>query len=92
MNSKNGFKNYIVKVLNGMALGLFSSLLIGLIIKQLGTLLGKEFLINFSSPNEYILKNTPTKIIFRKKGWWKPVINKAFPACNPCIAISVQNR
>ncbi len=47
MNSKNGFKNYIVKVLNGMALGLFSSLLIGLIIKQLGTLLGKEFLINF---------------------------------------------
>ena len=35
-----GVRGYFVKVLNGMALGLFSSLLIGLIIKQVGTLIG----------------------------------------------------
>lgn len=46
-NSKGGIRNYIVKVLNGMALGLFASLLIGLIIKQIGTLLDFELLINF---------------------------------------------
>lgn len=40
-------KKYIVKVLNGMALGLFSSLIIGLIIKQLGTILGFNQLISF---------------------------------------------
>lgn len=42
-------QNYVVKVLNGMALGLFSSLLIGLIIKQIGTLLGYPILINFGT-------------------------------------------
>src|SRR5690554_5568972 len=31
-----GIQDYIVKTLNGMALGLFSSLLIGLIIRQIG--------------------------------------------------------
>lgn len=45
--SKGGIKDYIVKVLNGMALGLFASLLIGLIIKQLGMLLNVSLLINF---------------------------------------------
>lgn len=38
-------RDYITKVLNGMALGLFSSLLIGLIIKQIGVLSGFDFLI-----------------------------------------------
>ncbi|MFM9414245.1 PTS transporter subunit IIC [Peptococcus simiae] len=38
-------RDYITKVLNGMAWGLFSSLLIGLIIKQIGTLSGLEILV-----------------------------------------------
>lgn len=46
---KSGIQNYFVKVLNGMALGLFSSLLIGLITKQLGTLLNIQALINFGN-------------------------------------------
>lgn len=47
--SESSVQNYFVKVLNGMALGLFSSLLIGLIIKQIGTLLNIELLIYFGS-------------------------------------------
>ncbi|MDU5082233.1 PTS sugar transporter subunit IIC [uncultured Tissierella sp.] len=47
--SKGGIQNYFVKVLNGMAWGLFSSLLIGLIIKQIGILFNMEQLINFGS-------------------------------------------
>ncbi len=47
--SGGGLQNYIVKILNGMALGLFSSLLIGLIIKQIGTLFGIGILVNFGS-------------------------------------------
>lgn len=46
---KGGIQNYFVKVLNGMAWGLFSSLLIGLIIKQIGTLFNIQQLINFGS-------------------------------------------
>ena len=46
---KEGIRDYFVKVLNGMALGLFSSLLIGLITKQLGTLIGLEALISFGN-------------------------------------------
>ncbi|MDR7869783.1 MAG: PTS sugar transporter subunit IIC [Tissierellaceae bacterium] len=45
----SGIKNYFVKILNGMALGLFSSLLIGLIIKQVGTLIHNDLLINFGN-------------------------------------------
>lgn len=47
--SKSSIQDYLVKVLNGMALGLFSSLLIGLIIKQLGTLLNYEILVIFGT-------------------------------------------
>lgn len=47
--SKGGIRNYLVKVLNGMALGLFASLLIGLIIKQIGTLFNISILVNFGS-------------------------------------------
>lgn len=43
----SGIKDYLIKVLNGMALGLFSSLLIGLIMKQIGTFTGIEVLVNF---------------------------------------------
>ncbi len=44
-----GIQDYIVKVLNGMALGLFSSLLIGLIIKQIGTYAGFAALVSFGN-------------------------------------------
>ena len=47
--SESSVQNYLVKVLNGMALGLFSSLLIGLIIKQIGSVLNYEMLINFGT-------------------------------------------
>ena len=40
-------RNYLIKVLNGMALGLFSTLLIGLIIKQIGVLADIEYLVQF---------------------------------------------
>lgn len=46
-NNKSSVKDYFVKTLNGMALGLFSSLLIGLIIKQLGILFNIEQMVNF---------------------------------------------
>lgn len=51
MAKKNGkgIQDYFVKILNGMALGLFSSLLIGLIIKQIGTLADIQLLINFGN-------------------------------------------
>lgn len=41
--------NYIVKVFNGMALGLFSSLIIGLILKQLGSLFSLNALIQMGT-------------------------------------------
>lgn len=47
--SVGGVRGYLVKVLNGMALGLFSSLLIGLIIKQIGTYGNIELLVTFGS-------------------------------------------
>lgn len=40
-------KNYLIKTLNGMALGLFSSLIIGLILKQIGELTHISMLVNF---------------------------------------------
>ena len=42
-------RDYITNVLNGMAWGLFSSLLIGLIIKQIGTLAGLEILVDIGN-------------------------------------------
>ena len=44
-----GIRNYLIKVLNGMALGLFSSLLIGLIIKQIGVYGNIEILVDFGN-------------------------------------------
>lgn len=46
---KEKLKDSFIKSLNGMALGLFSSLLIGLIMKQAGTLLNINILIEFGS-------------------------------------------
>ncbi len=47
--SNNNVRDYFVKVLNGMAYGLFASLLIGLIIKQIGTLINVEALVAFGN-------------------------------------------
>ena len=42
-------RNYIIKALNGMALGLFSSLIIGLILNQIGEILNITLLQNFGT-------------------------------------------
>lgn len=47
--NNKGIRGYLIKVLNGMALGLFASLLIGLIIKQIGMILEFETLVNFGN-------------------------------------------
>jgi hypothetical protein len=49
MAKKNnrGIQDYFVRILNGMAYGLFSSLLIGLIIKQVGNLFDIQILVSF---------------------------------------------
>lgn len=49
MKNKRGVRDYFVKILNGMALGLFSSLLIGLIMKQVGTLFDIQLLVGFGN-------------------------------------------
>lgn len=54
-NKNSRIKEYFIKVFNGMALGLFSSLLIGLIIKQLGTLIKVEILIEFGTIAQYLM-------------------------------------
>lgn len=44
-----GIRNYLVNVFNGMAQGLFASLLIGLIIRQIGNLTENDLLISFGN-------------------------------------------
>jgi uncharacterized membrane protein len=51
----NKVKEYFIKVLNGMALGLFSSLIIGLIIKQLGTLMNISLLVKFGQFAQFMM-------------------------------------
>ncbi len=48
-------RQYFIKVLNGMALGLFGSLIIGVIIEQIGTLLNIEILIYFGQFAKYMM-------------------------------------
>lgn len=48
-------KKLFVKTLNGMALGLFSSLIIGLILKQLGLLLHFPRLVSFGTIAQYFM-------------------------------------
>lgn len=50
-----GFKSYTTKVLNGMALGLFSSLIIGLILRQLGSLTGLVLLEEFGQIAQFMM-------------------------------------
>lgn len=54
-NNQTGIRGYFIKVLNGMALGLFASLLIGLIIKQIGTFFGLETLIVFGNISQKLM-------------------------------------
>ncbi|MCK9190984.1 MAG: PTS sugar transporter subunit IIC [Sphaerochaetaceae bacterium] len=53
-SQNNGVGDYLVKVLNGMAQGLFASLIIGLIIKQIGTYSSITLLIQFGQIAEYL--------------------------------------
>lgn len=46
---------YLVKILNGMALGLFSSLIIGLILRQIGILLNNQILIQFGLISQFLM-------------------------------------
>lgn len=56
MNKKKvKFNDYIIGVLNGMALGLFSSLIIGLILKQIGLLLNLDILVKFGSVSQLLM-------------------------------------
>ena len=48
-------RSYFIKVLNGMALGLFSSLIIGLILKQIGTVANIEALISFGTVAQFMM-------------------------------------
>lgn len=52
---KKSVRGYLIKVLNGMALGLFSSLLIGLILKQIGTLLKVDVLVTFGQVSQFMM-------------------------------------
>lgn len=54
-SKKYGVKDYLIKVLNGMALGLFSSLIIGLIIKQLGTFFKVNTIVEFGQIAQYMM-------------------------------------
>lgn len=53
--NKNRVKEYSIKVFNGMALGLFASLIIGLIIKQLGTLFKIDIIVQFGQIAQYMV-------------------------------------
>lgn len=56
MENKTGLSagSFVVSVLNGMAQGLFSSLIIGLIILQIGTYTGLDLLVKFGQIAEYM--------------------------------------
>ncbi len=48
-------KEYCIKALNGMALGLFSSLIIGLILKQVGELANITLLVSFGQIVQFLM-------------------------------------
>ncbi len=48
-------REYIIRVLNGMAQGLFASLIIGLILKQIGTYSGLDVLSDFGQVAQYMM-------------------------------------
>lgn len=54
-NIKLNMREYITHALNGMALGLFSSLIIGLILKQIGDYAGLELLSMFGKVAQFFM-------------------------------------
>ncbi len=48
-------REYLIKTLNGMALGLFGSLIIGLILKQIGDFTGMDQLVIFGRMAQYMM-------------------------------------
>ncbi|CAH2215307.1 PTS transporter subunit IIC [Tepidibacter aestuarii] len=48
-------REYLTKTLNGMALGLFSSLIIGLILKQIGDISGVGNIVLFGKISQYMM-------------------------------------
>lgn len=54
-HNKISIKQYIINVLNGMAQGLFASLIIGLILKQIGVYTGWEALASFGQIAQYMM-------------------------------------
>lgn len=52
---KHKIQNYLVKTLNGMALGLFSSLIIGLILKQAGELFHLPLLVTLGTLSQLMM-------------------------------------
>lgn len=54
-DSKVGIKEYFTKALNGMALGLFSSLIIGLILKQIGEQANISLLTSFGQIAQFLM-------------------------------------
>ncbi|WP_372715242.1 PTS transporter subunit IIC [Ilyobacter sp.] len=55
MSNRKPGSSYITKVLNGMALGLFASLIIGLILKQIGKYSGLDFLSHYGQIAQYMM-------------------------------------
>ncbi len=51
----SGLRQYLIKILNGMALGLFASLIIGVIITQLGELLQLDILIRLGNTAQFLM-------------------------------------
>ncbi|MDR1944102.1 MAG: PTS sugar transporter subunit IIC [Synergistaceae bacterium] len=55
MKLSANYSSYFVKVLNGMGLGLFSSLIVGLILKQIGTFTGITLLTTLGSAAQLMM-------------------------------------
>lgn len=53
--AKLGFKQYSINILNGMAQGLFASLIIGLILKQIGVYTGLQALVEFGQAAQFMM-------------------------------------
>jgi len=55
LKKKINISQYLVTILNGMAFGLFSSLIIGLILKQMGILINNTTFIQFGQIAQYLM-------------------------------------
>ncbi len=54
-NKKRSIRNYIIRVLDGMAKGLFTSLIIGLVLSQIGHVLKLDIVINAGKTAQYMM-------------------------------------